>query len=69
MLAFKEEILTCLESLLEDDGYYRTRVNVNERSLMLMTLHEKFISLAQDKMTANEIARRLFIYDTNLRSK
>jgi hypothetical protein len=67
-IPFDDEIKYELERYLEDTIWSRVG-RVKERSEELIHLHNKFISKAKDKMSANEIAKRLFDYEKNILNK
>lgn len=66
--AFDEEIRHELRRYLQDTVWNKVG-GVNERADELLKLHSKFIDNVRDKMSAGEIAKRLFEYEKNILSR
>jgi hypothetical protein len=63
-IAFDEEIKYELKRYLEETIYGKVS-KTDERSNELIDIHRKFIDNVKDKMSAKEIAKRLFDYEKN----
>jgi hypothetical protein len=61
-LAFDEEIRYELKRYLINE------INPNERVEQLMNIHKNFIDNVKDKLSANEIAKKLYLYNKNLKN-
>jgi len=62
MIAFDEEIISSLNVLLEHSPWRKVD-KINERSTTLIKLHNRFINLFRYKLSAEDIAQRLYLYD------
>ena len=64
-IAFYSEILYELKRFL--DGSIWAKVGgVDKRAEELMNIHKKFIEIAMDKLSAEEIAERLYKYEKTM---
>ena len=64
-LAFDDEIKFELKRYLQNTIWSKVG-GIDERADKLVELHNKFINNVRDKMSANEIAKRLFEYEKNI---
>tara|TARA_R110000868_G_scaffold130029_2_gene339533 strand:+ start:4104 stop:4382 length:279 start_codon:yes stop_codon:yes gene_type:complete len=62
--AFDDDIKYELKRYLEGTVYAKVG-KTDERATELMDIHKKFIDNVRDKMSADEIAKRLFDYEKN----
>ena len=63
-IAFDDEIKYELKRYLERTIYGKVS-KTDERATQLMSIHRKFIENIRNKMSADEIAKRLFDYEKN----
>jgi hypothetical protein len=63
-IAFDDEIKYELKRYLEGTIYGKVS-KTDERATELMDIHRKFIDNVRDKMSADEISKRLFDYEKN----
>ena len=64
-LAFDDEIKFELKRYLQNTIWNKVG-GIDERIDKLVELHSKFINNVRNKMSANEIAKRLFEYEKNI---
>ena len=64
-LAFDDEIKFELKRYLQNTIWSKVG-GIDERADKLIELHNKFINNVRDKMSADEIAKRLFEYEKNI---
>jgi len=64
-IAFDEEIKHELKQYLKNTIWNKVD-NIDNRADQLISLHSKFINNVRDKMSADEIAKRLFEYEKNI---
>lgn len=62
--AFDEDIKSELKRYLEETIYGKVG-ETDERASKLIDIHKKFIDNVRNKMSADEIAKRLFEYEKN----
>jgi hypothetical protein len=67
-LAFDDEIKFELKRYLQNTIWSKVG-GIDERADKLIELHSKFINNVRDKMSADEIAKRLFEYEKNILSR
>jgi hypothetical protein len=65
IIAFDEEIKCELKRYLENTVWLKVG-KTDERAILLIELHKKFIDIVRNKMSSQEIAKRLFIYEKNM---
>jgi hypothetical protein len=63
-IAIDEEIKYQLKRYLEGTVYGKVS-KTDERATQLINIHRKFIDNVRDKMSSDEIAKRLFTYEKN----
>jgi len=64
-LAFDDEIKYELKRYLEETIHGKVG-QTEERAKQLMNIHKKFIDNAKNKMSADEIAKKIYQYEINL---